>query len=144
MFISLRIGSYGGRNEKSSRWKRIVTQKDEHLLAEMALRNWIILIILVLLSLFWQSPPITYGVLGGGLLVILNYRWLGRSLLGLISDPQQHSVKGFKRNYLFRLLVVASAIYILLVRGGVHPLALIVGLSVVILNLMITTLKRLY
>lgn len=121
-----------------------MTQKDDQLLAEMARRNWIILIVLVLLSLFWQSPPVTYGVLAGGLLVIFNYRSLGNSLFKLIGDPQLYSAKGFKRNYMFRLLVVASAIYILLVRGGVHPLALIVGLSVVVLNLMITTLKRLY
>jgi len=121
-----------------------VTQRDDLLLAEMARRNWIILIVLVLLSLFWQSPPVTYGVLAGGLLVIFNYRWLGRSLQNLIGDPQLHVVKGFKRNYLFRLIVVVSAIYLLLVRGGVHPLALVVGLSVVVLNLMITTIKRLY
>ena len=121
-----------------------MTQKDDQLLAVMARRNWIILIVLVLLSLFWQSPPVTYGVLAGGLLVIFNYRWLGRSLLKLIDDPQQHSAKGFKRNYFFRLIVVASAIYLLLVRGGVDPLALVIGLSVVVLNLMITTVKRLY
>jgi hypothetical protein len=121
-----------------------VTQKDDQLLAVMARRNWLILIVLVLLSLFWQSPPVTYGVLAGGLLVIFNYRWLGRSLAQLLGDPQLHQAKGFKRNYLFRLLVVASALYLLLVRAEVHPLALVVGLSVVVLNLMIATLKRLY
>lgn len=121
-----------------------MTQKDDQLLAEMARRNWIILIVLVLLSLFWQSPPVTYGVLAGGMLVIINYRWLGRSLLRVISDPQMHVAKGFKRNYIFRLIFIASALYLLLVRGGVHPLALIVGLSVVVLNLLITTLKRIY
>ncbi|MBE9486346.1 MAG: ATP synthase subunit I [Chloroflexi bacterium] len=118
--------------------------KDDQLLAEMARRNWIILAVLVLLSLFWQSASISLGVLAGGLLVIFNYRWLGRSLLKLISDPQLHSAKGFTRNYYFRLIVVASAIYLLLVRGGVHPLALVIGLSVVVLNLLVATLKRLY
>jgi hypothetical protein len=121
-----------------------VTQTDDQLLAVMAKRNWIILIVLVLLSLFWQSPPVTYGVLAGGLLVIFNYRQLGRSLLKVINDPQKHSAKGFKLNYFFRLAFIACAIYLLLVRAGVHPLALVVGLSVVVLNIMITTLKRIY
>ncbi len=121
-----------------------MTQEDDQLLEQMARRNWIILIVLVLLSLFWQSPPVTYGVLAGGMLVIINYRWLGRSLLAVLNDPQLDSAKGFKRNYLFRLVVISSAIYLLLVRGGVHPLALVVGLSVVVLNVMITTVKRLY
>lgn len=119
-------------------------QTDDQLLAEMARRNWLILGVLVLLSLFWQSVPVSLGVLAGGLLVIFNYRWLGRSLVKLLNDPQLHSAKGFKRNYLFRLIVIASAIYLLLVKGDLPPLALVLGLSVVVLNLLITTVKRLY
>lgn len=121
-----------------------MTDHDDRLLAEMALRNWIILLALVLLSLFWQSLPVTMGVLSGGVLVIINYRWLGRSLFKVISNPQQGAEKGFKRNYLFRLVFIASSIYLLLVRGGVHPIALAVGLSVVVINIAITTAKRLY
>lgn len=118
--------------------------QDDRLLAEMAMRNWIILIVLVVLSLFWRSFSVTMGVLAGGVLVIINYRWLSRSLLRVLGDPNAASEKGFKRNYLFRLLFIACAIYLLLVRGGVHPLALVIGLSVVVINLMITTVKRLY
>lgn len=121
-----------------------MTHRDDLLLAEMARRNWLILLALVLGSLFWQSPRITLGVLAGGVLVIINYRWLGRSLIKVLNDPHRGAEKGFKRNYLFRLAFVAAAIYLLLVRGGVHPLALAVGLSVVVLNLLITTVKRLY
>ncbi len=118
--------------------------QDDPLLAEMARRNWIILLVLVLISLFWQSMPVTMGVLSGGVLVIINYRWLGRSLFKMLGNPHPAMQKGFKRNYLFRLLFISSSIYILLVRGGVHPLALVVGLSVVIINLAVTTAKRLY
>ncbi len=121
-----------------------MTHHDDRLLVEMAQRNWIILVVLVLLSLFWQSLPITLGVLSGGVLVIINYRWLGRSLFKVLGAPLPGAEKGFKRNYLFRLLFIASSIYLLLVRGGVHPLALVVGLSVVVINLAITTAKRLY
>ena len=121
-----------------------MTQQDDQLLLEMARRNWIILIVLVVLSLFWKSLPVTMGVLAGGVLVIINYRWLGRSLFKVLSDPHLAAEKGFKRNYLFRLVFIASSIYLLLVRGEVHPLALVVGLSVVVINLMVTTVKRLY
>jgi len=118
--------------------------ENEQLLGELARRNWIILIVLVLLSLWWQSLPVTMGVLSGGVLVIINYRWLGRSLLKVLGNPQPGAEKGFKRNYMFRLVFIASSIYLLLVRGGVHPLALVVGLSVVVINLLVTTAKRLY
>lgn len=121
-----------------------MNQKDDQLLAEIAYRNWIILIVLVLLSLFWQSWSVTIGVLSGGILVIINYRWMGRSLLKVLNNPQLAAEKGYKRNYLFRLLFVTVSIYLLMVRGGIHPLALSVGLSVIVVNLLITTIKRLY
>ncbi|MCK4501620.1 MAG: ATP synthase subunit I [Desulfuromonadales bacterium] len=119
-------------------------EPDDQLLVEMAQRNWIILVVLVLISLLWQSLSITMGVLAGGVLVIINYRWLGRSLLKVLGNPVPGAEKGFKRNYLFRLAFIASSIYLLLVRGGVHPLALAVGLSVIVINLLVTTAKRLY
>ena len=117
---------------------------DDQLLVELAQRNWIVLIVLVLGSLFWQSLAITLGVLAGGVLVIINYRWLGRSLFKVLGNPVPGAEKGFKRNYMFRLAFIASSIYLLLVRAEVHPLALAVGLSVVVINLLVTIAKRLY
>ncbi len=121
-----------------------MTFRDDRLLEQLALRNWLVLLVLVLVSLLWRSADITLGVLAGGVLVIINYRWLGRSLLKVLSNPQRGADKGFRLNYFFRLLFIAGAIYLLLMRGGVHPLALIAGLSVVVINLLITTLMRLY
>ena len=120
---------------------------DDQLLATMARQNWIILAVLVALSLFWQSSSVTLGVLAGGVLVIANYRWSGRSLSRVMNQPQagaEKGIKGFKLNYLLRLIFVACAIYLLLVRGGVHPLALAVGLSVVVINILVVTVRRLY
>lgn len=121
-----------------------MTSSDDQLLKVFGRTNWLVLAVMVLGSLFWQSQSVTLGVLAGGLLVILNFGWMGRSLLKVISSPQAFSVGGFKRNYFFRLIVVGSAIYLLLVRGDVHPVALVVGLSVVVVSLMLLTLKRLY
>ncbi len=121
-----------------------MTSRDDQLLKEIGRLNWVVLVLMVLGSLFWQSKPVTFGVAAGGLLVIFNFGWLGRSLLKVIGSPQTFSPQGFKRNYFFRLLVVGSAIYLLLVRGGVHPLALVTGLSVVVVSLLLTTVKRFY
>ncbi|MEA3363300.1 MAG: ATP synthase subunit I [Thermodesulfobacteriota bacterium] len=121
-----------------------MTQKDDQLLAELAVRNWIILVVLVLLSLFWQSFSVTIGVLAGGVLVIINYRWMGRSLLKVLNNPRHAAEKSYKLNYLFRLLFITVSIYLLMVRGGIHPLALSVGLSVIVINILISTVRRLY
>ena len=121
-----------------------MTSRDDQLLKEVGRLNWYVLLFMALASLYWQSVPVTLGVIAGGLLVILNFAWMGRSLLKVISSPQVYSPRGFKRNYFFRLLVVGGAIFLLLIRGEVHPLALVVGLSVVVVSLLLTTLKRLY
>jgi len=121
-----------------------VTNPDDQLLKNVGRLNWIVLIVMVLASLFWQSRAVTLGVVAGGLLVILNFGWMGHSLLKVINSPQAYSPRGFKRNYFFRLLVVGGAISLLLIRGEVHPLALVVGLSAVVVSLLLTTLKRLY
>ena len=117
---------------------------DDRLLQNIARLNWFVLLAMVSISLFWQSRQVTLGVLAGGLVVILNFGWMGRSLAKVIGSPEAYSPRGFKRNYFFRLLVIASAIFLLLVRGEVHPLALVCGLSVVVVSLLLTALRRLY
>jgi len=117
---------------------------DDQLLKRLHLTNWWVLAVMLALSLFWQSARVSLGVLAGGLLVILNFGWMGHSLLKVMSVPHTGSARGFKRNYFFRLLVVGAALYLLLERGAVDPLALVIGLSVVVVSLILTTFKRLY
>ncbi len=121
-----------------------MTASEDLLLAQMARRNWLILLVLAAGSLFWQRTAVTAGVVAGGMLVIINYRWLARSLVKTLSNPYPGVEKGFKLSYLLRLLFVASALYLLLVRGKVDPIALATGLSVVVINLLVTLVKRLY
>lgn len=120
--------------------------RDENLPAEMARQNWMILSALVLVSLLWRSWPMTTGVLAGGLLITLNYHWMGRTLHRLLDDPSKTAKRkgGSSRNALLRLVVVGLVIYVLLVYTPIHPLGFVVGLSVYVLNLALTAVKRLY
>lgn len=115
---------------------------DEQLLAEIARRNWVILACLVLLSLPWRSLPVTLGVLGGGLVVITGYHWLHRSLGRLLANPSRGAAKGFKFGYFLRLGVLGAALFLLVGPAGVNPIALAIGLSVVVVNLLWTAVKR--
>lgn len=116
--------------------------QDEHLLEEIARRNWIILAFLVLLSLPWRSLDVTLGVLSGGLLAIIGYLWLYRSLQRTLAESSRHSAKGFQFSYLVRLGALAAALFLLIAIAKVHPVALAAGLSVVVINILWTTLKR--
>jgi len=119
-----------------------VKDQDEHLLEEIARRNWIILACLVLLSLLWRSLPATLGVLAGGMLAIIGYLWLYRSLVKTLGEPSQRSARSFKFSYLVRLGALAAALFLLIALAKVHPVGLAVGLSVVVINIFWTTLKR--
>ncbi|HEY5674837.1 MAG TPA: ATP synthase subunit I [Malonomonas sp.] len=116
--------------------------RDDQLLELMVRRNWYILALLVLISLFWRSVEVTQGVLAGGLLAILAYGWLYRSLVKALSGPEQVAARGFQRTYFLRLAALAAAIFLLIAKGGVHPVALSAGLSVVIVNILWTTFRR--
>jgi hypothetical protein len=121
-----------------------VKDQDDQLLGEIARRNWVVLTGLVLLSLLWRSVPVTLGVLSGGLVAIGGYLWLHHSLKKVIAAPSRHSARSFKFSYFVRLGSLAAVLLLLIAVARVNPLGLAAGLSVVVINILWTTLKRLY
>lgn len=114
------------------------------MLGALARRNWIVLAGLLLLSLPWLSVPVSTGVLAGGLVAIGGYHWLQHSLQRILAEPSQHSARSFKVSYIIRLGSLAAVLFLLIAVAGVNPVGLAVGLSVVVINILWTTLKRLY
>ena len=123
-----------------------MTDPDAGLSRDLARRNWVILAVMVVVSLFWRSTEVTLGVLGGGVIVALNYHWMGHSLGKLLADPRRAPQRKVWAglNFLLRLLVMGLAIYVLLAHVKVHPLGLVAGLSVYVVNLKFSALKRFY
>lgn len=115
--------------------------QDEHLLRDIARRNWSILGLLILLSLLWWSVEITMGVAAGGMVAIFGHHWRERSLRKMLAQPYAGSTKGFQIGYIIRLAFLGSAIYLLIVKAQVAPLALAAGLSVVIINIFWMTFR---
>jgi len=121
-----------------------VSDRDENLLGDIARRNWIILAVLILGSLPWQSAAVSLGVLGGGLVAIGGYFWLHRSLRQLLDTPQQGGRRKFQFGYIIRLGSLGAALLILIAVVKVNPVGLAAGLSVVVINILWTTIKRSY
>lgn len=121
-----------------------MASQDEQLLQALSRRNWIILASFVLVSLLWRSLPVTLGVVSGGLLVILGYYWRYASLCKLLGAPSQFAAKSFQFGYYVRLAALGSVLFLLIVKAQVNLIALAVGLSVVLLNVLGTTIKRLF
>lgn len=119
-----------------------MTNNDDRLLGELARRNWIILIALIGLSLLFRDKDLTLGVASGGLTAVCGYQWLHRSLVKALSEQGQPAIKGFQISYVLRLGALAVMLLLLVAVVKVNPLGLIVGLSVVVINIMLTTVKR--
>ncbi len=120
-----------------------MTDRDDLLRAQLTRRNWIILALLIAASAFWQSRALTLGVAAGGLLAIVAFGWMHRSLIRALSQPTRRSAWGFQFSYLVRLAAVATMIFLLIGVAKVHPVGLAVGLSVVVINIFWTTARRL-
>lgn len=114
----------------------------EQLPTQLARRNWMILALLLGGSLPFGNVSFSLGVLAGGLTAIGGFYWLRRSLVRLLEQPTGGARFRYQFGYLGRLLVLATLLAILVAIIEVHPFGLIVGLSVVVINLFLMTAQR--
>jgi hypothetical protein len=119
----------------------------EQLPAQLARRNWIILALLLLGSLPFANSTLSLGILTGGLIAIGGFIWMRRSLDRLLSHATGCQETGDSRfSYIsgcfIRLAVLAVILAILIAIVKIHVIGLVIGLSVVIINLFWTTVQR--
>ncbi|MDT8442202.1 MAG: ATP synthase subunit I [Desulfuromonadales bacterium] len=114
----------------------------EQLPATLNRRNWSILALLLLASLPFARPALTVGILAGGLVAVAGFAWMQRSLRRLLAEPGAGGRFRFQFGYLIRLVALAVCLGLLIAVVRVDPLGLIIGLSVVVINLLILTIER--
>jgi hypothetical protein len=118
------------------------TEKDP-LQKRLEITNWILLSVLVAGSLFLQSTRFSLGILLGGLISIVNFHWLYRNLLSVFQKHLNRARAALMLRYYLRLAVTAIALYWIISRNLVDVIGLVIGLSVVVLNIVLTTLLAL-
>ena len=114
----------------------------EQLPAQLGRRNWIILALLLIGSLPFRNPAMSLGVLAGGLIAIGGFFWLRRSLIRLLDQPAGGARVRYQFGYIVRLAVLALVTVVMVAIVKIHIIGLIIGLSVVIINLFWLTLQR--
>lgn len=97
----------------------------------VALETTAIVVVLALPAAWIGGPSAALGVLAGGLLSAGNFWWLSRQARAAC-DAVTGAARcdGWMLLSGLRLLVAAGACGILLVTGWIHPVALLVGLTV--------------
>ncbi len=114
----------------------------EQLPAQMARRNWIILALLLLVSLPFGDLSLSTGILIGGLVAIGGFFWLRRSLTQLLEQPTGGARFRYQFGYVIRLAALAIILAVLIAVIKIHAFGLVIGLSVVVINLFWITAQR--
>jgi hypothetical protein len=109
--------------------------QEDPFLHKIRLMNGAVFALLLLCSLIWMPPLFTLGVALGGLIVLLNFHLLHRILKKAFIPDQLASPKSVIIKYYLRLLGTGIILYLLIAKRLVDPLGLVVGLSVVVINL---------
>lgn len=115
------------------------TEKDP-LQKKLELTNWIILGIILAPSFIFLSQQFTLGVLLGGLISIVNFHWLGRDLRKVFSSLSDSSKSSIMFKYYIRFGITAVILYFIITGGLVDIIGLLVGLSLVVINVVFTVI----
>ena len=111
---------------------------------ELKRLNWLILLILSLISYFLMSHSLTLGIILGGLVIMTNFHVFQHTIRRAFS-PQgimQAAKISIIAKYYFRLLALGIIIYILITRGWVDPVGLALGLSTVVISIVSLGVRR--
>jgi hypothetical protein len=109
----------------------------------LELTNWALLATLVAGSLLLRSSRFSLGVLYGGLISIVNFHWLYRNLLNVFTKHSSQARKAILVRYYLRLAVTGLVLYWIISGNLADVIGLVIGLSVVVLNIILTTVLAL-
>ena len=106
--------------------------------------NWIILLLLGIISYFLMRQSFTTGIILGGLITIANFHLFQHVFRGVF--PPEGSMKTNKMSiiakFFLRLLGLGIIIYFLLTFLWVDPIGLIIGLSTVVIGIVSFGIKN--
>jgi hypothetical protein len=105
---------------------------------KIEIANWIVLAILFIVSLIFTPFEFYLGVLLGGFISILNFYWMERGLRGIFTNTAGNVKGNVMVKYYIRLALTAIVLYFLIANGTVNVVGLLVGLSVVVINIILT------
>ena len=105
---------------------------------KIEIANWIALAIIFIVS--WIFTPFDFylGVLLGGFISILNFHWMERGLRGIFANTAGNVKGGVMVKYYIRLVLTAIVLYFLIANATVNVIGLLIGLSVVVINIIVT------
>jgi len=101
--------------------------------------NWILFGVASILGFAFLSRAMALGILFGGLLVTINFHLLAKTLKKALTPPHLASHNLVLAKYYLRFLISGFIIFLLIAGHIVHPVGLVVGLSIVVFSIILAT-----
>jgi hypothetical protein len=101
--------------------------------------NWILFVVASILGFAVLSRPMALGILSGGLLVTINFHLMAKTLKKALTPPHLASHNLVLAKYYLRFLISGFIIFLLIAGHIVHPVGLVVGLSIVVFSIILAT-----
>ena len=99
----------------------------------------VILFIFSLTSYYFASPEFTYGLISGGILILISFYGLQKTIFNMakasshnISNPSKFKFLLITKNFI-RLAVIGVCLYFLISSEFINAIGLLVGLSIVLI-----------
>jgi hypothetical protein len=104
--------------------------------------NWILFGVASILGFALFSVNFALGIFSGGLLVTINFHLLAKTLKKALTPPHLASHNLVLAKYYLRFLVSGFIIFLLIASHIVHPVGLVIGLSIVVFSIILATLSE--
>ncbi len=124
-------------NEKSN-LPLLSNHQEAQKLVSIEKRSAQILAVLLLASLWFQSWAVSLGLILGGGIALLNFRWLWRILSQYLMAKKKYSLFQLIGKFFFLVLVLFLVIRFV----GVNPVALVVGVSTLVLGMVFEVVRQ--
>lgn len=102
--------------------------------------NWILSAVVSILGFILSPLDVAYGILFGGLLVTINFHLLAKTLKNALTPPHLASHNMILAKYYLRFLASGFIIFVLIAGHIVHPVGLVIGLSLVVFSIILATI----
>lgn len=115
----------------------------------LKIANWVVLAGLVVAGFLWQGLEFALGILVGGLVAVVNFHLLHRTLKNTLErvglNPREAKGQAqafFAARQLLRFFALVAIIYLLVRHGWVNIFGLLIGLSTVVLTLILAGINE--
>ena len=111
------------------------SREPDPLLRKIRLMNGAVWLALIGAGLVFMPWRFTLGIAAGGMVILANFNLLARALKSGLTPGQLTTPMAVIAKYYLRLVGTAVVLYFLIAYRLVDPFGLILGLSVVVINL---------